>query len=222
MHGHLAQLAVRHGSDKWNHHWYAEHYDRAFRHLKDAPVKMLEIGVGGYEFPNRGGNGLRMWAEYFCNKGVVYGLDLHNKSGVTVPANAIIMQGSQSDENVLKHLMEVSGGFDIVVDDGSHNVADQIFSFEYLFPKLPPRAIYCIEDVHSSYWEDKGGRKMVGGRTGKPWTTIEYFLHRVHMMHNQTNGMTKDDFSDTIEGISFFNSLIIIQKGENRNETIPG
>ena len=61
----LSQLAIKHGTDKWGHHFYTDKYEDILKHLKEAEIKLLEIGVGGYEFPDRGGGSLRMWKEYF-------------------------------------------------------------------------------------------------------------------------------------------------------------
>ncbi len=49
----LGALAVRYGSDKWaDLHWYTEHYEHHFSRFQDAPVRVLEIGIGGYHAPN--------------------------------------------------------------------------------------------------------------------------------------------------------------------------
>ena len=35
-------------SDKWNSHWYTQHYQRYFQPFKNRRLNLLEIGVGGY------------------------------------------------------------------------------------------------------------------------------------------------------------------------------
>ena len=37
--------------------------------------------------------------------------------------------------------------FDIIIDDGSHNIRDQIISFNILFRKLIKHGMYVIEDA---------------------------------------------------------------------------
>lgn len=74
----LSELAIKYGTDKQgpakpgpNHvrhsgHKYCEHYDRHFSRFRHQDkVTILEIGVGGYEAPTKGGESLRMWKEYF-------------------------------------------------------------------------------------------------------------------------------------------------------------
>ena len=43
----LIKLAEIYGTDKWNAHWYAQHYQRHFHRLRKKKLKILEIGVGG-------------------------------------------------------------------------------------------------------------------------------------------------------------------------------
>ena len=61
----LINLATRYGTDKWGSHYYAQHYDAHFSKYRNKKIKILEIGVGGYKDPNKGGESLRMWKEYF-------------------------------------------------------------------------------------------------------------------------------------------------------------
>ena len=42
-------------------------------------MNLLEIGIGGYDNPDYGGNSLRMWKRYF-HRGKIYGIDIYDKS----------------------------------------------------------------------------------------------------------------------------------------------
>ena len=44
----LNRLAGLFRTDKWGSHWYTQHYQRYFAPLKNKPLNVLEIGVGGY------------------------------------------------------------------------------------------------------------------------------------------------------------------------------
>jgi len=74
----LPALAAYFGTDKWGAHWYAQHYQTHFASLRRKPIRLLEIGVGGYADPQSGGESLRMWKAYFQNA-LIYGLDLADK-----------------------------------------------------------------------------------------------------------------------------------------------
>jgi hypothetical protein len=44
----LTDLAIQHQTDKWGSHYYTPHYEHHFKHLRDEPINLLKIGVGGY------------------------------------------------------------------------------------------------------------------------------------------------------------------------------
>ena len=77
----LVALAVKHGTDKWGRHWYARHYQTHFAPRRAEPLTVLEIGVGGYEDPAKGGASLRMWKAYFP-QARIFGIDVYDKSGL--------------------------------------------------------------------------------------------------------------------------------------------
>jgi hypothetical protein len=53
-------------------------YQQYFAPLRDKPLRILEIGVGGYDDPSIGGDTLRVWKQYFP-KAMVYGIDIVDK-----------------------------------------------------------------------------------------------------------------------------------------------
>ena len=57
----LSELALKHGTDKNSTHYYTCHYEQHLERFRHEPVRLLEIGVGGYEDPSLGGQ----WKEYF-------------------------------------------------------------------------------------------------------------------------------------------------------------
>ena len=77
----LTNLASHYGTDKWGIHRYTPHYQQHFSHLRLNKLNLLEIGVGGYEDPNQGGESLRMWKHYFPN-GKIDSIDIFDKSAL--------------------------------------------------------------------------------------------------------------------------------------------
>ena len=148
----LCALAEKYGSDKCPaiHHTYTPFY---YELLKDFPVtKMLEIGIGSpstmpYAKNYVAAAGLRMWADFFPNA-EVYGIDIYDDFliGDDVPRVHTHIC-SQADEAKLLAFAVGYGGFDLIVDDGSHDKDHQVISAKVLMPFLNSGGIYIIEDV---------------------------------------------------------------------------
>ncbi|SDF81140.1 hypothetical protein SAMN05216553_103396 [Lentzea fradiae] len=138
----LGELAVELGTDKWGDlHWYTQHYERHFARLRTEPVRLLEIGIGGYDDPDRGGGSLRMWERFFP-RGLVVGLDIAHKN-VRGPRITTV-RGDQSDAEFLDRLGRELGPFDIVIDDGSHLNDHVRTSFHALFPHVRSGGLYVV------------------------------------------------------------------------------
>ena len=141
----LNELAIAFGTDKSTKvHGFTQHYENYFELMRNQPIKLLEIGV-------QSGASLRMWKHYFP-KAEIYGLDYYDLS-VMEEDRIKIYRGEQNDWDLLDRVI-LSGPFDIVIDDGSHQNPDIMSSFEYLFPRMKPGGIYVIEDTTCTYWGD--------------------------------------------------------------------
>lgn len=153
----LNNFALLFETDKWGSHWYTQHYQHYFRQLRLTKLTLLEIGVGGYDRPGEGGESLRMWKAYF-RKGLIVGVDIHDKTELT-EKRIDIRQCNQTDANLLNLLCDEYGGFDIIIDDGSHLNKDVIQTFLILFEHLRSGGIYAVEDTQTSYWPTWGGQE---------------------------------------------------------------
>ncbi len=218
--GDLDGLAVRFGSDKWGGHWYTPHYQRHFGPLRDQRLKILEIGIGGYHLPDAGGASLAMWKHYF-RRGLVYGLDIFDKSGLAEPRLRPV-KGSQSDAAFLDSLAREIGPLDIVVDDGSHLSSDILGSFTALFPHLRPGGIYVIEDLQTSYWP---GWEGDSDELNNPATAMGFVktlvdgLNHAERVHAEPYEPSATD--RTITGIHLYHNIAFIEKGRNTEQAAP-
>jgi hypothetical protein len=214
-------LTETNGSDKWHGHNYAEAYYRHFRDLKEKPICLLEIGVGGYQDdvtgygnPALGGDSLRFWKTFF-DKGRIYAIDIEDKS-VHQEDRITIFQGSQTDTAFLSRVIQTIGPLDIIIDDGSHINSHVITSFELLFPHLKDGGIYVVEDTQTSYWPDGYGGDPVN--RSNPKTIMGYFK-------NYIDGLNHAEFPEpdykpsyfdlNIRSISFYHNMIFLNKGAN-------
>ena len=176
-------------------------------------LKILEIGVGGYKDPNKGGASLRMWKYYFPNSSI-YSLDIYDKSRLQ-ERRIKIFRGSQNDPDSLRNVVEQMGGIDIVIDDGSHINEHVITSFRTLFPLLAEGGIYAIEDTQTSYWPKFGGDSY---DLANP-NTIMSFLKALTDGLNYEEIANKDYqpsyFDKNIVSLHFYHNLAVIYKGKN-------
>lgn len=204
----LDNLAIKYGSDKYGHHNYTPIYDANFSSLKNENMVLLEIGIGGYEYVDRGGSSLKMWRDYFPNA-IIHGVDIYDKSFFN--DNRIFTHiGSQDDSVFLHSLINKIGSPTICIDDGSHVNDLTIKTFEILFPVIKPGGIYVVEDVHTSYWPDiYGGDFDVKNHDSR--TTMNYFQSLTDVLNAEHIPGYVSPIND-IESISFYKEMIIIKK----------
>jgi hypothetical protein len=206
----LNQLAIIFGTDKWAAHWYTQHYQRYFWPLRGRKLNVLEIGVGGYEDSSAGAESLRMWKAFF-RKSRILGIDVQDKTRFR-EHRIDIRQCDQTDAKALTRLCDEYGGFDIVIDDGSHINEQVIKSFQVLFPRLRPNGIYAVEDTQTSYWP------AWGGGIGSPKSSMEFFKSLVDGLNHQEYPIEnyKPSYFDLkIVEVIFLHGLVLIRKGEN-------
>ncbi len=134
----LAELNKITQSDKGTHHSYIDmYYEQSMSKYKDKDVTLLEIGVNA-------GKSLELWGQYFNDQSTIIGID----KKITVPyqptkKNMRYVIGDATKEETIKKLDNI----DIIIDDGSHRIHDQLKSFNLLYPKLKEDGVYVIEDI---------------------------------------------------------------------------
>jgi len=208
----LTRLAIKHGTDKWGLHFYTPVYHALFTHMRDKPVRLLEIGIGGYSLTKAGGASLAMWADYFP-KGHILGIDIVEKK-LNLDPRIQVCQGSQDDPVFLARMLEEHGPFDIVIDDGSHIPKHVIASFNILFPKLADDGLYVIEDVQTSFWPQFGGSVLDGGATMHLAKTILEHLNHAEIKIVQPKRQVAD-FVKSIRSFRAYHDIFVIEKGDN-------
>jgi hypothetical protein len=206
----LSRLAWLFGTDKWGSHWYTQHYERYFAPIKKKALNVLEIGVGGYDLTEKGGASLRMWKAYFRRSRIV-GIDLYDKSRHS-EYRIDIRQCDQTDSEALLRLSKEYGGFDIIIDDGSHINEHVIGTFNLLFPLLRQNGIYVVEDTQTAYWPSWGGGMGVRHSLTAFFKGLTDGLN--HVEYPLAN-YTPNYFDQNIVEIAFFHNLIVIRKGNN-------
>ncbi|WP_374636045.1 hypothetical protein [Paracoccus sp. (in: a-proteobacteria)] len=197
----LSRLAILHGTDKFGYHDYTPNYFSLLESWRARPLRMLEIGVGGYGFEDRGGESLATWRDFFPQAEIT-AIDIQRKT-VELGPRVRILQGSQVDAPFLAGPVAERGPFDIILDDGSHLNEHVIETFELMFDGLAPGGIYLIEDVQTAFMPRYGGSltlkapnsvgyfadrlvDLAAGRAGEI-AAIERF-HNIIVLHKQGRG----------------------------------
>lgn len=143
--GLLNNIGLKYNADKSSRfHHYLDFYQK---HLpgQDFSGRLLEIGV-------MDGLSMKMWREYYPNAEIV-GIDIKDMSYMhnddwQVPESVRLIQCNGTDPEQVKPL----GMFDIIIDDGSHYMADQQKSFQLLYySQLNKGGTYILEDLWTSY-----------------------------------------------------------------------
>jgi len=127
------------GTDKNTTHSYIEVYTKEFDKYREYG-NILEIGAAH-------GMSLRMWREYFTN-GIVAGIDNiieENLRPLLIDPNYKVVIQNATDESIVQQFTNIK--FDIIIDDGSHQIHDQLKSFDIFKELMNVGGIYIIEDV---------------------------------------------------------------------------
>lgn len=212
---HVSPNARRSGSDladyfrsnpgrpihKWMHYFRIyEHHLAAFR---DRDVVFVEFGVAE-------GGSLQMWRHYLGERARIVGVDIDPRCKAFEAPGTSVLIGDQEDREFLAEVAEHAGRIDVVIDDGGHTMAQQIATFEVLYPLMSDRGVYIVEDAQTSYWSDYGGGYRAEG------TFIEYakaLTDKLNAWHSREPDLAVDDFTRSTVGIHFYNSVVVFERG---------
>ena len=131
----LDDISVKHNTDQGTlGHQYLGLFELLFRHWKDQPIRLLEIG---WQF----GNSAKTWREYFP-KATIHGIDtVDNKSPV---AGAELFIGDAYKEEIFTRLLPE---YDIIIDDDSHFPETQVWFLQHYHRLLAKDGLMIVEDV---------------------------------------------------------------------------
>lgn len=132
----MSETLKNYETDKIWHHQYGMAYDALFAKFdRTLPLTILEVGT------QKGGS-LLAWKEYFPNAHVI-GVDIVD----------VVPEKYRSNE-VTRIISDIKDWktdmrFDIVIDDGSHYLADIVYVISQYCLKLNKNGVLIIEDVRN-------------------------------------------------------------------------
>jgi hypothetical protein len=154
----LQDIHLNYRTDKGTTHSYINIYDELFFSVQDRPMHILEIGV-------LFGESLKLWNDYFKNS-KIYGIDnfsqkdghsYHNyrpvifdnvkKDLCTYDRIELFNIDSENINEVNNNLKDLF--FNIIIDDASHSLKNQMNNIKNFIPRLKLNGFYIIEDVQS-------------------------------------------------------------------------
>ena len=121
-------------------HTYTKVYHHLYEGTQEQVRAVLEVGVNT-------GASLRMWRDYFP-RAMVVGLDIDAKC-LFHEDRIRCCHADQTDDRSLMNAMVLAGIplYDLIIDDGSHVLWDQVFTMQQLLRYLAPDGLYFVEDV---------------------------------------------------------------------------
>lgn len=186
---------------RWNH--YFDIYHRHFARLRGTRFTMIEIGIFN-------GGSLPMWRDYFGPQVTVVGVDINAECSKFAEPGIEIVIGDQSDRSFLAALGGRYRDIGVVLDDGGHQMHQQIATFEELYPLMRPDGVYLCEDTHSSYLP------LFGGGYRREGTFIEMakgLIDKLTAAHSvERDALAVDQFTRSTDSLHFYDSVVVIEK----------
>ena len=119
----------------------ADCFHENFKELRNKKLDILEIGLAK-------GGGVASLYFYFPNSNLI-GVD-NNPFRILYKSNRIrSIYVDTSSKRILQNLTNhLNHKFDIIIDDSSHRLIDQILSFSENFKNLKKGGFYIVEDLN--------------------------------------------------------------------------
>jgi GT2 family glycosyltransferase/glycosyltransferase involved in cell wall biosynthesis len=223
----LTALADKHNTDKGSvpgllghPHRYAPIYQRYLDAVRHHPVHLLEIGV------HRGAS-LRLWEEYLPNARIV-GVDIDPTSRLAASTRSAVEIGDATNREFIRDVVRrhLDGVVDIVIDDGSHVLGQQLAAFANLFPVMTEGGLYFVEDICAGRFRPwNGGESSFSDfHEFAAWLSgqLTFFPNdRFDTYHSITDprqlnvkepAQIRSAWTDCIHEVSSFHNLCVISK----------
>lgn len=156
----LCKLCAEAGTDKspyssiGHRHPYTSPYSLFFEPLRFKNIKFAEVGV------HRGAS-MRVWRSFFT-QARIYGYDrdadhLRYIESFGMPSSFLRVIDASKKESIEEvFTKDTADGelFDVILDDASHDPADQVTMMETVMPFLKPGGLFIIEDIFREHSEE--------------------------------------------------------------------
>jgi cephalosporin hydroxylase len=194
---------LKYSSTKWS--GYFDVYEHHLAKFRGKAPRILEIGV-------LGGGSIEMWHKYFGPGTFVVGIDINpDCEQYTYEGDTKIVIGDQGNPEFWKAFTPNFPEFDIIIDDGGHEMDQQLTTLQYTYPTLKEGGVYIVEDTHTSYWPDWGGaygKQETFLNRSKQITDV---LNQQHFTEPHIDQEILNVFSG-LYSVTFYNSMVVFEK----------
>ena len=171
------------GTDKLLYKSYLECFYPQLLAGMEVPKILVEIGV-------RGGASLHLWS-LFLPETAIHGVDLIGIGEQDGPNPDFMRRPNISFKKGEAYTTEMAAALpdeiDLLIEDGSHFIADQILTVRLYGPKLSAAGVLVIEDVQRAYLD-----------AWRILRTIDPGQYRIGVQDLRLNKAAYDDFLITI------------------------
>lgn len=126
-----------------NHkHFYIDAYDTLFAGLHDKPIQLMELGISS-------GASILLWSQYFT-QGIITGFDIIHpvrEEYLSNLPNVNLIFGDAYDEDNANYLIQNLPKQDVFIEDGAHDVENQIKALHKYSQLVKPGGYYICEDM---------------------------------------------------------------------------
>lgn len=134
-------------------HPYTAVYSLLLGKYKATPVRFVEIGIAG-------GASVLVWAHFFQNTArrlFFFDRDLNfirHANGFGLPDVTCMEMDVTVESSIQNGLRAIGGDLDVILDDSSHNIPDQLKIIQQGLPFLKSGGMFIIEDIFKRYNEE--------------------------------------------------------------------
>ena len=120
---------------------------------------------------------------------------------------------SSSRESIQKNIIDKKIKFDVIIEDASHMLKDQVISFFMLFPLVEKDGFFITEEID---FPEKRDDMRIGQKRTDLKTILMEILNKNDFNSEYITKVEKDYVLSNIDKISFFkgntNEVVIIKK----------
>ena len=131
---------IKRNNKRIDAHGYSKIYEKYFEKIKEDKLNVLELG-------SFYGNAAGAFFYYFKNSKIYSGdvfPDLFRYKSLRLKNFYI---NTSSEKSINNTLVKATDNFDIIIEDASHTLPDQIISLFLLFKKLMPNGVFVCEEL---------------------------------------------------------------------------